>query len=214
MAKSSETREKELDGGKNVPNLTAAWDNATSKVRKDIDPAANTSVVTAAKHYDMTLISFVNGIDNKGTSTAGFETLWHDLSGMDKQIEDVTTAIGKLHAESFETIKSIDAKSADDHIANWEELLKRAQNTTKEFKGYCDQLIKLNEQYDKQIAETIGKVRKQLDYIKSEMNKANSELNTHEAQFRSAVIAAENVAIKQGKAEVAKAVKSVLKTFA
>jgi hypothetical protein len=46
------------------------------------------------------------------------------------------------------------------------------------------------------------------------MDKANSELNAQEAQFRSAVIAAENAAIKQGKAEVAKAVKSVLKTFA
>jgi uncharacterized protein YmfQ (DUF2313 family) len=214
MAKSSESREKELDGGKNVPNLTAAWDNATSKVRKDIDPAANASVVTAAKRYDMTLTIFVNGIDNKGTSTAGFEKLWHDLGSMDKQIEDVTTAIGKLHAESFETIKSIDAKSADDHIANWEELLKRAQNTTKEFKGYCDHLIKLNENYDKQIAEAIAKVRKQLEYIKTGMDKANSELNAHEAQFRSAVIAAENAAIKQGKAEVAKAVKSVLKAFA
>jgi chromosome segregation ATPase len=214
MAKSSETREKELDGGNDVPNLTAAWNDATSKVRKDIDPAANTSAVTAARRYDMAMTVFVTGIENKGTSTAGFETLWHELSGTDKQIEDVTTAIGKLHAESFQTIKQIDAKSADDHIANWEELLKRAQNTTKEFKGYCDQLIKLNEQYDKQIAETIGKVRKQLDYIKSVMDKANSELNAQEAQFRNAVIAAENAAIKQGKAEVAKAVKSVLKTFA
>ena len=214
MAKSTETREKELDGGKNVPNLTAAWDSATSKVRKDIDPAANTSAVNAAKRYDMTLVRFVNGIENKGTSTAGFEKLWQDLSGMDKQIEEVTTAIGKLFAESFETVKSIDAKSADDHIANWEEMLKRAQNTTKEFKGYCDHLVKLNEAYDKQIAEAIGRARKQIDYVKVDLDKANSELNTLEAQFRSAVIAAETAAVKQGKTDVAKAVKSVLKTFA
>jgi archaellum component FlaC len=144
-------------------------------------------------------------------STAGFETLWKELTGVDKQIEDVSTAIGKLHGESFESIKIIDAKSADDHIGNWEEFLKRAQNATKEVKGYCDVLIKLNEGYDKQIAEAIPKVRKQLDYIKGEMNKANSELNTLEAQFRSAVIAAETAAVKQNKPDVAKTVKAVLK---
>lgn len=213
MAKSTEAREKELDGGKNVPDLIGAWDSATSKVRKDIDPAAYAAAVAAARHYNMTLAVFTNGIDNKATSTSALDKVWHDLVAVDKEIAEVTTAIGTLFGESFQTVKRIDAKTADDRISNWEEMLKRAQNTTKEFKGYCEHLIKLNEGYDKQIAEAIGKSRKQLDYIKGYMNKANGELNTYEAQFRSAVIAAETAAIKQGKADVAKTVKSVLKTF-
>lgn len=214
MAKSTETREKELDGGKNVPNLGDAWEGATSKLRKDIDPAAHANAVTASKRYDMALVRFMNGIDNKETSTSALEKLWHDLRPVDTEIGTVSTAIGTLFSESFETVKQIDAKTADDRISNWEELLKRAENTTKEFKGYCDHLMKLNEGYDKRISEAIGKSRKQLDYIKGEMNKANGELNAYEAQFRSAVIAAETAAIKQGKPDVAKAVKSVLKALA
>lgn len=213
MPKTTETREKEMDGGKNAPHLFITWDNLTSKVRKDIDPAAHSSVVAVAKRYDAAVDKFVLGMDKKAKSTEGFAKLWNDLQDADKEIDDVSKAIGKLFAESFETVKSIEAKTADDEVANWEELLKRAQNTTKEYKGYCDHLIKLNEGYDKQITQALDKVRPQLDGVKGEMNRTNSELNALEAQFRSAVIVAENAAVKQNKPDVAKAVKAVLKEF-
>lgn len=212
MTKTTERREKELGGGISA-HLFVAWDSLTSKVRKDLDPATYNNIAALAKRYDAALDKFAMGIDKKGKSKGGFEKLWQDLRKMDQQIDELTKTIGKLNEESFATVKTTAGDSADDMVANWEEMLKRAQDVTKQFKGYFDHFNKLNESYDKQIADALGKVRSQLDGAKGELNKTNNELNALEAQIRGAVIAAEGAAVKQNKPDVAKAVKAVLKEF-
>jgi hypothetical protein len=74
-------------------------------------------------------------------------------------------------------------------------------------------MAKLDESYDKSMADTIAKARKEIDAANAVMNSANTDLNNLEAQIRAAVVNYDRVAISKNKPEIAKAVRAVLKVF-
>lgn len=212
MAKTTQKREKELDQG-SAWMLTNIWDSKTSKVRKDLDAATYSNIAKVAKRYDDALGRFIFGVNKKDRARDGFGKLWQDLRSMDQQIADLTKTIGTLNEDSFATVKAQSGDTVEDVYASWEEMHKRAQGATKEFKSHFEQFNKLNETYDKMIADALARARSQLDAVNGDLNGANNDLNALESQFRSLVIAAEGAAVKQNKPDVAKAVKDVLRVF-
>lgn len=212
MAKTPEQRAQELKD--NVTWVVAnVWDAETSKVRKDLDAAAYKSIAALAKRFDAAQTKFSQGIDKKDKAKDGFDKVSGDLDKIDKQVTDLMKDLSGLGDAASATVKTKSGDSADDVMAAWEEHLKACQAQTKESKAYCDQLSKLNESYDKLVADAISKSRTQMDAAKSDLTSSNNELNALEGQIRSAVLNCEAAAIKQSKPDVAKAVKAVLKVF-
>ncbi|MBL0087422.1 MAG: hypothetical protein IPP44_12210 [Ideonella sp.] len=212
MAKTPDQRVKELKS--NVTWVVAnVWDTETAKVRRDLDASAYKTIAGLAKRFDAVQDKFREGIEKQDKSKDLADKPGGDLSKMNQQIEALFKTLDGLRAEAGATVKSKSGDGIDDLISYWEESLKTNQAITKESKACFDQLSKLYETYDKLVADTIGKVRAQADAAKSEMSRANNELNALEAQIRSAVINCEAAAIKQNKLDVAKAVKAVLKVF-
>lgn len=212
MAKTPDQRVQELKS--NVTWVVAnVWDVETSKVRKDLDASAYKTIAGLAKRFDAAQTKFGQGFDKKEKSKDLFDKADGDLDKIEKQLDNLYKTLDGLADETGATVKLKSANSVDDLMSNWEETLKASQAQTKECKACFDQLSKLNESYDKLIADTLGKARTQADAVKSEMSSANNELNALEAQIRSAVINSEAAAIKQNKPDVAKAVKAVLKVF-
>lgn len=212
MAKTTQKREQELERG-SAWMLTNVWESKTSKVRKDLDAAMYANIAKVAKRYDDALGRFIFGVNKKDRAKDGFAKLWDDLRPMDRQIEDLAKTIGTLHAESFTTVKAKSGDTVDDIYDGWEEMHKRAQGATKEFKAYFERFNKLNETYGKMIADTLAAARSQLDTVNGDLNGANNDLNALESQFRNLVIAAEGAAVRQNKPDVARAVKDVLRVF-
>lgn len=212
MAKTPEQRIQELKDGVTwvVANV---WDTETANVRKDLDASAYKNISALAKRYDAAQTKFSRGVDKKDKAKESFDKLSPELDKIEKQLEALYKTVDGLADEASATIKSKPGDSVEDVTAHWEELLKGSQGQTKECKACFDQISKLNESFDKLIADTLAKVRTQTDAAKTELSSANNELNGLEAQIRSAVIAAEGAAIKQNKPDVAKAVKAVLKVF-
>src|SRR5689334_21602793 len=144
MAKTSERREQEFNQGSTWA-LVNLWESKTFKVRADLDPATFNAILALAKRYDAALGKFIRGINNKDRAKDVFDKLWQNLQTMDEEIDSLYKTIGTLNQESFATVKAKSGDSLDDLFVACEEMLKRAQGVSKEYKLYFDQFIKLNE---------------------------------------------------------------------
>lgn len=212
MAKTPEQRVQELHDGVTwvVANI---WEAETAKEKKDIDASVLKNVAGLAKRYDATQTKFSQNIDKKEKSKEAFAKLDTDLEKNEKQADALYKRIDELSGEASASNHVKAGDKADDMLTNWEEFLKSSLGQTKECKSCFDQLAKLNDGYDKMVADAIAKVRTQIGGAKAEMSSQNAELNSLEAQIRSAVVNFAGVAISKNKPDAAKAVKAVLKVF-
>ncbi len=212
MAKTPEQRVQELHDGVTwvVANI---WEAETSKFSKDIDASVLKNVAGLAKRYDATQTKFSQSIDKKDKTKGAFDKLGTELDKNEKQAGALYKRLDELAGEASASQHVKAGDTVDDVLSNWEELLKVSLGQSKECKSCFDQIAKLNDSYDKMTADGIAKARTQINGVKAEMSSANSELNSLEAQIRSAVVNFAGVAISKNKPDAAKAVKAVLKVF-
>lgn len=209
MAKSAEQRAKE----KGIHVFQDDWDGETAKVRKDIDPTLYKTILSLTKRFDELDLKFRDADRRQGDVNDTFDEGKKELLRLDKEMKDWLEKTTTLAAEAFDSIKVASSDGPEGRLNSWEEHRKASDSLTQEFKIYFDKINKINESYDKSVADIVNKARSEIERTKGEMRKANDELNSLEAQIRSAALKCEAMAVKQDKPEAAKAVKAFLKAF-
>ena len=217
MAKSVEQRTKELVEPTTRAYLVSNWNEATSAYSKDLNAPIFKKlgdIAGLAKRYDAAADNFIKfdrkKDDAKKLFDSGFpnvEKPGKQLQGLNKELEDIV----KDETASLSKVKN--ASKAEDLLNDWEEALKGQQDLNKERKAIFDRMLKLGEDVAKARADVIASVKKEIDAAKAGLTSTNNELNTLEAQIRSAVINYQKTAIDMDKKEIADAVRGFLSVF-
>lgn len=216
MAKSVDQRKKELVDSTTTSSVLEFWNNIV-KDKPDLNAPIykrQGDIAGLAKKYDDAAAKFMKAyarkdkaIDLFAGGSAQLAKLRTQSDGLKKELDDVSDDEGK----SLQTVD--DAKTVEDGINNWEEILKAQQDLNKERKTIYDNLLKVGENYSKIVTDTLGKVKKEVDAAKAEINSSNAELNALEAQIRSAVVKYQKVALDSNKKDVADAAREIITAF-
>ena len=214
MAKSVEQRTKELDIR---VYLVASWTERTAAYKKELDAPIFKKlgdVAGLAKRYDAATDNFIKFDTSKDDAKNLFTDGATAVGKIDKLGEGLIKEQADLVKEGRSTLSLVkDATKIEDRLNNWEEVLKGQQDVNKERKAVFDRIMKLGDDRLKAITDVIGKVRKEVDAAKAGLTSTNNELNTLEAQIRSAIVNYQKTAIDMDKKEIADAVRGFLGVF-
>ncbi len=214
MAKSVEQRTKELDIR---VYLVASWTERTAAYKKELDAPIFKKlgdVAGLAKRYDTATDNFIKFDKSKDDAKNLFTDGATAVGKIDKLGEGLIKEQADLVKEGRSTLSLVkDATKIEDRLNNWEEVLKGQQDVNKERKAVFDRIMKLGDDRLKAITDVIGKVRKEVDAAKAGLTSTNNELNTLEAQIRSAIVNYQKTAIDMDKKEIADAVRGFLGVF-
>lgn len=216
MTKTAEQREKDLKDGPTWVVVTA-WSNAVSGVKKDIGAKIflkSGNVEALADRYDKLQNEFnknrekkTAAIDLFDPASAQLDKLDKEIAALDKELEDIV----KDENASIKVQKSDDPQAV---ITEWENTLKASQDGDKAQKAVFDRWTKVNATYDKVIADTLAKVKKEMAAAQAGLNSTNSQLNALEGEMRKVVGLYQNTATEMDRQDIASAVRSFLAIFA
>ena len=217
MAKSVEQRTKELVEPTTRCFLVSNWTEVSSPYSKDLNAPIFKKlgdIAGLAKRYDAAADNFIKFDKKKDDAKKLFESGVPNVQRIGKQMEGLKKELDDIVKDEQSSLSKVkDATKVEDLLNNWEEVLKGQQDLNKERKAIFDRILKLGEEVAKSVTDVIGNVKKEVAAAKAGLTSTNNELNTLEAQIRSAVVNYQKTAIDMDKKEIAGAVRGFLGVF-
>jgi hypothetical protein len=215
MTKTVDQREKDMKGV--TWNMVTAWEEAVSKVQKDLNAPIflkNGNVGVLAARFDKLQVEFNKSREKKNGATDLFGATKDELTKGGKERADLLKEIGDIATDENASVKRIGSDAAQDLIPEWENLLRASQDKGKAQKAVFDRWMKTNANSEKVITDVVAKVKKEVAAAQGELSSTNSQLNGLESEMRKVVGAYQNVATDMNRQDIASAVRSFLAIFA
>lgn len=217
MAKSVEQRTKELVEPTTRCYLVSNWSEATSAHSKDLNAPIFKKlgdIAGLANRYDAAADNFIKFDKKKDDAKKLFDSGKPNVDKFGKQLEGLKKELDDIVKDEQASLSKVkDATKVEDHLNNWEELLKGQHDLNRERKAIFDRMLKVGEEVAKARSDVIASVKKEVDAAKAALTSTNNELNTLEAQIRTAVINYQKTAIDMDKRDIADAVRGFLGVF-
>lgn len=217
MAKTVERRVKELVEPTTRAYAVTNWNDSTSAYTKELNAPIFKKlgdIGAMCKRYDTAADNFIKFDKKKDEARKLFEAASATLEKIRKQSDGLNKELDEIVKDEAASISEVkNATKIEDIQHNWEEGLKVQQDLNKTRKAIFDKKSKLGEDFAKCQADAIASVKKEVEAAKAGMTSTNNEMNTLEAQIRSAVVSYQKTALDMDKREIGDAVRGVLAVF-
>ena len=213
MAMSVDQRQKALD---EPAYVGVAWERIRGKFKELDAPIFKKAgdIGALAKRYDAASKSFIDFGKKKEDARDLFAASGKQRDGVGSKIDDLKGELDKIGPDEQKSLKSIDdPQDVDEGFKNLLETIKGQQDLNKTKKAIFDNLMRLYDSSLKLLVDLRDKVKKEIDAANAGMAKANADMNTAEAQIRSAVVSYEKTAFDMDRKEIAAEVRKLLAEF-
>jgi chromosome segregation ATPase len=212
VARSVDQRTQELT---EPSNIAGAWAGINGKFKELNAPIfkKNGDIGAVAKHYDALTKLFLDSVKKKNDVSSILEDGKKQVDAIGNKITDMKEEIDKIMLDEKNSTKTVDPKTPEDGLEQYDEAIKAHQDATKTRKSVFDNIMRLSDSLVKSMIDTRDKAKKELDAANARLAKANVDLESAEAQIRKMVVGYQKVAFDMDRKDIADGVRQVLSEF-